>query len=502
VIGSGASLLLGLVVRSVIARVYGSEGMGEYAGFMMFLSLFGTIAAFSLPRAVLKFAAEYEESDRLDRARTLFSTVFIFITATCLLVAVGAYFFTPQLGKLIKLEINKSLTFFLCGTLLLATYSVLASTFFLGLLRNLRAFAISLLSMVTMLVMAAVAYFIKPFPVYYLLVGGYAVSGTFGLALVWRNGFLLPAFSGRELKKAFAFALPLLLISYLAFFVEWFDRFTLGMYFGVKEMGIFSAGLVIFVTARKLPISLTEVLVPSYSKISVHGKEVLERAFNKNIRFYAVVFFFISAVLILYRYELILLLAGHDRFAEFSPAAGVILILSFSFILSVITNPGSSLLVGSGRTRLNSLNFAIGVFALIPALFFFTRKWGLSGAAGAKVLAHIVTTGGMLVILMKVLRLKVDFRPICKLLIFSAAVLGAIAIVKYSFSGAIWLTAPSLLLIYWGGIWILILDEEDKKYVREIWMNIRTGKEIIREPGVNWETPNGDNVTDTRTFSK
>jgi stage V sporulation protein B len=482
VLGSGASIVLGVVVRSLIARVWGPEGMGEYAGFMMFVSLFGVIAAFSLPRAVLKFTAEYEESGSPDKIRRLFSTVFLFLTLTCVLTAAASLFFSPRLGKLIHLPVDRQRALLLGVTLLLGMYSMLASTLFLGLLQNLRGFAISISSLLAMLALAVYAYLAKPFPVYLLLVAGYLVAGLLGVFLARHQGLLVFRFDRGELKRALAFALPLAAVSGLEFFVEWFDRFSLGVYFGPREMGLFSAGLVVFSAARRLPLSLTEVLVPSYSKISLSGKEVLGRAISKNIALYGVAFCFLALAIFLYRTEIIVLLFSGD----FAEAATILGILSWTFIFSSITNPGSSLLIGCGHTKLNSLNYAVGVGVLIPSLIVFTRFWGTTGAAAAKLLTHAVTTVGMLIILKRALRLQIDFLPLAKILVFASAV-GGLMILLRRLTPSLLVGVPVLCVLYFGGVWLLVLGREEKAYLREILRQARQGRKMFHEPGVEWE---------------
>ncbi len=491
VAGSGILIVLGTVIRMVIARVYGPEGMGEYAGFLMFLKLFGTIAVFSLPRAVLKFAAEYEEGNELKRTRDLFSSIFILLTVSCVLVAIASQLFTPSLMKLVKLPADRTLSLLLGLTLIMATHSVLTSTLFLGLMQNIRAFLISISSMLVMIGLAAAAYFIVPFPVYFLLVGGYLVSSLVGIVLACRQGFLGLVFSRAEIKKAFRFALPIVLMSYFGFAAEWFDRFALGMYFGVREMGLFSAGLVVFTATRKIPLSLSEVLVPSYSKISLHGKETLARAYGKNVYYYALIFFFVTVGLVLYRRELIFILFTGD----FLPAADILLILSGSFILSVITNPGSSLLVGCGYTKLNTANYIFGVAVLVPALIIFTRLWGIQGAAAAKMLAHFATTAGMLFILVRVVKIRIAFQNLLKLFLFTL-VIGLLAgLIKYHFVFIGW-SIIFFLLSYFGGVWILFLAPEDRRYLGAIWRKRKEGRQFLREPGVDWEEGSGEGDSD------
>jgi len=207
---------------------------------------------------------------------------------------------------------------------------------------------------------------------------------------------------------------------------------------------------------------------------------VIARVYGKNIYFYGLIFFFISGVLILFHRELITIMYTE----EFLPAADILLILGGSFVLSVITNPGSSLLVGCGYTKLNTINYVIGVAVLIPTLLIFSR-WGIRGAAAAKMLTHAVTTAGMIFILIRVVGLKIPFSPILKLLAFTLVTVLLTALAK--------MVVPFLVsilffvVIYAGGVWFIVLSGEDKEYLQEIWLKIRTGNKMLREPGVDWE---------------
>jgi len=483
VLGSGAAIVLGMALNVLIARAWKKpELMGEYTAFKMFLSLFGTIAVLSLPRAVLKFTAEYEEQGRPDRVRALFSTVFLFLTLTCVLIALVSLVFSPLLGNLIHLRVDGPKALLLGATLLLATYSLLSSTLFLGLLQNVRGFVISISSLLAMTGLAVWAYLVRPFPVYLLLVAGYLISGLLGLFLVRRQGLLALRFDRGELRRAFAFALPLVLVSGMDFLVEWSDRISLGAYFGPREIGLFSAGLFVFSAARRLPLSLTEVLVPSYSKISVSGKEVLSRAFAKNIVFYGVIFFFLTLSIFLYRREIIALLYPE----EYAAAASVLGIISWAFIFSAVANPGSSLLIGSGYTKLNSINYAIGVGVFVPSVFVFTRLWGTTGAATAKLLTQVVTTAGMLIILKTKIRLRIDLRPLGRLAVFAAAV-GGLMLLLRRLTPSLGAGLPILAILYFGGVWLIVLSEEDKDYLRDILRQARQGRGMFKEPGVEWE---------------
>ncbi len=482
VAGSGVSLVLGLAVRMVIARVYGPEGMGEYAVFKMFLSLFGTIALFSLPRAVLKFSAEYEERRELMRIRSLFSTIFVALTSSCLLLAIAAQFFAPALSRLINLPADRTLVLFLGLTLIFSTYSSMTASLFMGLLQNFRALIISVSSTLAMICLAAYAYLVHPIPVYLILVGGYVLSGMFGITMVRNQGFLKLEFSRSELKKALLFSSPIILMSYLGFLVEWLDRLVLGIYFGVEEIGLFSAALAVFTPLKKVPVTLTDILIPSYSKISVRGKEALGRVYGKNIQYYAIFYLLFACILILFNRELIELLYTE----RFMAASGVVLILSGTLILSIITSPGSSLLVGCGYTKLNTANYVLGTSVLIPALFLFSRRWGIHGAAAAILLSHVAAASGILFILTRMIKLKIDLVPLLKVLVTCAGA-GILALgVKILF-----LSPPASLLTlvisYFSGLWMLVLSPADKQNFREIWMRLRSGRRNLWEPKVEWD---------------
>jgi len=158
--------------------------------------------------------------------------------------------------------------------------------------------------------------------------------------------------------------------------------------------------------------------------------------------------------------------------------------------LSVITNPGSALLVGCGYTKLNTYNYVAGAVVLLPALMILTRHWGIRGAAMAKVLSHLITTGGMIFILTRIIKIKFPFRHLFQLLLLTL-VAGIISGLTKYLIPFLPLSIVLLPLLYFGGLWLLILNPEDKQYLKDICLKLKSGTKMIREPTVNWDEDDG-----------
>ena len=77
---------LGIAIQSLLGRVYGAEGVGLYASFMMFISLYSIIAIFGIPSALSKYTAEYEERGEFRKIKESFSSVLVFVMPASLII--------------------------------------------------------------------------------------------------------------------------------------------------------------------------------------------------------------------------------------------------------------------------------------------------------------------------------------------------------------------------------------------------------------------------------
>lgn len=454
---------LGVLIYSLVARIYGPEGVGIYSAFTMFVGLYSTIAIFGIPFSLSKCVAEYEERKEPEKIKENFTAALIFVTITSLFTGLLAYYITPYFSRAMHLDFASSMIIFLVISSIFFTYSQITQAFYQGVLNALKSSWIQAVSFISILAVIVYAYFFRHLPVYVAVVFGSVAAGLFGLWLSAKDKVIIRSFSREELYKILKFALPLTLMSYFVFLSQWLDRMTLGVYLGVTEIGIFTAGITIVRASKQIPLSLTAVLVPSYSKVNVYGKEKVEKVLNLNIKIAAIFLFFMGAMTMLYAKDIVLLLYG----SQFEGAVLVLQILSIGTFLSAITLPATSLITGSGHPKLNLYLYLIGIPSYIILLVLFTKHYGIIGTAVANILASLVYVFGTAFMLLKILNIKIYWGSVIKP---AFALLALIVVYVFSFlimrnsicSGIVSTVVYSL--ICWGKV----LSHNDRNIMEQI----------------------------------
>lgn len=457
------SLCLGVIIHSLIGRIYGPEGLGLYASFMMFIGLYSMFAIFGIPSALSKYVAEYEERREFKKIKESFSSVLIFVTFTSLIMGLLAYYITPYIAGIMHINAASEMYVFVLVALLFFVYSQISQSFYRGLLNALKSSVIQITALLGLLCIVLYAYFVIHIPVYYAIAFGYVVSGIFGLVLCIKDKVIITNFSKEELYKILKFALPIALMSYFGFIAQWTDRIVLGIYLGVAEIGIFTAGMMIIQATRQIPASLTPILVPSYSKINVYGKEKVEMALNLNIKLASIFLFFVGSLTLLYAKDIVFIIYG----SKFAQTVLIIQILSIGTFLSAITLPTSTLITGSGHPKLNLyLNF-IGIPTQIVLIVLLTKYYGMVGTAIANPLAGLVYVFGTVFMVSKVLKIRIYWGNLIKPTLAWISFIASYLFILLIFNNSIFAGIVGAI-VYTFICWEKVLSTDDKKLIKEI----------------------------------
>jgi|LGVF01.1.fsa_nt_gb stage V sporulation protein B len=457
------SLGLGIVIHSLIGRIYGPEGLGLYASFMMFIGLYSMFAIFGIPSALSKYIAEYEEKQEFKKIKESFSSVLIFVTFSSLMMGLLAYYITPYLAGVMHIDAPSELYVFVLVALLFFIYSQVSQSFYRGLLNALKSSLIQIISLVGILGIVLYAYFFAQIPVYYAIVFGYVVSGFFGLLLCIKDRAIATIFSKNELYKILKFALPIALMSYFGFIAQWTDRIVLGIYLGVAEIGLFTAGMMIIQATRQIPASLTPILVPSYSKIHVYGKENVERALNLNIKLAAIFLFFVGSLTLLYATDIVFIIYG----SNFGQTVLILQILSIGTFLTAITIPTTTLITGSGHPKLNLYLNLMGIPTQIILIVLLTKYYGMVGTAIANPLTGLVYAFGTLFMVSKVLETKIYWESLITPALAWISFIGGYLMILTIFNNTMFAGIVGTI-IYAFICWKKVLSTNDKTIIREI----------------------------------
>lgn len=456
-------LVLSVIIQSLIGRIYGPSGLGLYASFMMFIGLYSMFAIFGIPAALSKYIAEYDEKQKFSKIRESFSSALIFATLTSLGIGLLGYYITPYLASAMHLEAPSKMSLFILIALISFVYSQISQSFFRGLLDALKSSFIQIIPFLGILCIVLYAYFFNLIPVYHAIVLGYFLSGVIGMLLCIKENIITVNISRGELYKILKFGLPVALMSYFVFVSQWIDRITLGVYLGVMEIGIFTAGLVIVNAIRQVPLSLNPILIPAYSKINVYGKESVERAFNLNVKLASIFLFLMGSLVFLYADAMVFLLFGSD----FNQTIIILKILSIQIFLSAITLPTSTLIMGIGYPKLNMYLSFVGVPIRVLLVILLTKYYGIWGTAIANVLSGVLFVFGSIFISSRVLRIKLYWenlvRPSFGWILFILSFLFVFNIFNNSI-----LAGVTGIAAYAFFCWKKVLSTADRDLIREI----------------------------------
>lgn len=451
---------LAVLTNSLIARIYGPEGLGLFAAFLMFVQLYSMFAIFGLPVALSKYTAEHEERREHLEITKIFSSLLIFATFSSISIGIISKFSTPHLARIMHIQSTDHFSFLISVALLFFSYSKLCQALFQGLLKAFKSALIQNLSFLGMLLVILYAYFFRKIPTYYAIVFGYLASGILGIWLCKKEGVLKWQFNRVALLKIIKFAIPIAIGSYLFFISQWVDRFTIGAFLGVKEIGLYTAGLTIIQAIKRIPLSLTNVLIPSYSKISVYGIEKTEKAFNFNIKILAIFLFFLAILIFLFSDYIVNALYG----SNFLKTIQIVKILSLGLFFSALTIPLSTFIVGRGFPKINMYLSLVGVGVQVILVLIFTKLIGINGTAMANVFAHPVTLCGGCYIVIRVFKIKLKwlnvFKPLLNCMISASLFISARKLHLNIVASVVLLVTCYCIIT-----WVLVLSKKEKEII-------------------------------------
>jgi O-antigen/teichoic acid export membrane protein len=222
----------------------------------------------------------------------------------------------------------------------------------------------------------------------YSLVIGYLISALFSSVQIFFSSRYFPSFTFKisSIRHNIKFGFYLTLSSVLGYFSENIERFIIGKYLGVTELGYynFSQRLVNY-PRQIISQNLGKVLFPAFSEIQ-NDKERLKAAYLKVIRilFILVVpFLFFASIISDYWIPLFFGSKWNDAVIPF-------IILSFSGAIAAIGSPLGNVYIAKGKTKME-LYFTITTLILTTVLYFSFSPYGLLFLCVANVIYRLLS---------------------------------------------------------------------------------------------------------------
>lgn len=468
-------LVLGLLMYSLIGRVYGPEGLGVFTSFFMLINFYAIFTIFGTTTAISKFIAEYDENKETDNSNRIFSAALAFTTVTSILIGSISFYITPPIAKILHIDYNPETSVFISVALMFFTYSQLCQFFYLGAFRIIRS---SLIKAVFFVVIISTLILSRSTPIYYSLFFGCISTGLMGLYFVLKDRNVVIGIAKKTLQKLLKFSLPVVAGAILFFFSQWIDRLMAGLFLSVKDIGLLTGGIVIIQGISQIPISLINILVPSYSKINLLGTKRIEKAFNINVNFLSIFLFWTVVILLLFSRDIVHILYGVNN-VGFEEVVVVVKVLSINLLFLSFIISCSTLLTGGGHPRkATSISF-FGVLFQVFFILLLIKKYGIIGAAWGRVLAMVPLLLLNVFVVIRLYKIKVYWKKtawlllICLAAIFFIYVLDYFCLYKYNLLYGIFFT-----LFYIIFVWKLILDDYEKRLLLGLFL--KEGKPWLR----------------------
>lgn len=245
----------------------------------------------------------------------------------------------------------------------------------------------------------------------------------------------------------------------------YFDRMLIASFVSLGAVTLYTVPYEVMTRLRVIPSSMMGTLYPAFSERGLDGQEIqLQRLYERSIRYLSLLLLPGVLFLVVLGSDVMTLWMGHAFARE---TVSVLEILAFGVLANGIAYAPYNMLQAVGRPDLTGkfhlfeLPFYLVLcFALIP-------HWGIAGAALASTLRFVCDAGLLFWAVHKYCKcsLKNFWASSFYALLFLSVSLGVSLFgIRVVISGP-WLQLGAgvvLLLTYFAGVWVFVLDQSEK----------------------------------------
>lgn len=474
-VGMAVSMLAGYAYKIVIARL-GPETFGMFSICLTLLTLATAIALLGLDEGVKRYIAYYVGAGEPERVRGTIASTAILAGASGLVIGTAGFLLAGVVSR--NIFHHDGLAPYLRFFALVLPFNVLNFVVlrsFVGFKRvDLRVWThnigASLLKLAVTVVLVMLGFQLWGAVVGYAVgVGACLVAATW---LLHRNFFPLvrsPVRTTYLFGPLLLFSLPLLFSGILAQLLYQFDILMLGYFSEVEVVGIYSAVVTITALVFLGNELLSPLFFPTITEFYAQNQvEAMEALYNSVTKWMVGLAVLISAVLVLFAGEFLLLFFG----PSYGVGATVLVVLVVGRLVWSVSSTSIKVLQTMERTRLIFGITAVSAAGNVVANLLLIPRYGMLGAA--------VATSGALVIqgvlvMFSCYRLSGNHMlhaPVGKILVVAVLAASPFLAVKAIFSPTVVhlvLMAPLFGMLY---LWLLrfagVTDQRDSAIFRSI----------------------------------
>lgn len=407
-ISSVVTLLIGFLLRIVLARWLGAADLGLYQMVITVQGIATLIATLGIPVALVKYVAEYKDvKEKLTQTVSsgLLSSILFGILVGILLYALSGVlanvFHMPELARLLKI-----LAFVLPFTSLFQ-----ALTGLLNGLRKMKTFA-SLLILQSILMIAFIIAFVRL---------GFGVEGAvLGIVLSVIGGCVFGLYRSRKFlhlslqglvqnaKKLVLFGSKMFGANAMGLILAYTDIILIGYFLTAEDVGYYSVAVSLSMFFLIVPQAIQTITYPATSEYwSQNNHQALSSMIDKSMKYSACILLPLGLGVGFFSREIITTIFGGEFIYAVLPLC--ILIIARVIRGGTIVPIGGSF-SGIGRPdialKLDTLSAGINVglnILLIP-------HFGILGAAIATTASLLLGTIIFLALMPRILKVKIDLR--------------------------------------------------------------------------------------------
>lgn len=279
-------------------------------------------------------------------------------------------------------------------------------------------------------------------------------------------------FSKEKVKNYFSISLPVIIITGIGSFLNWFDKLLLQHLTNSEELGYYTAAFAICGFIKLIGYSVGNIFFPIFSKAIAENNIDLINSYISKFERFSMIFVFPFIILASIESDFIVVLMLGEKFTPTIPIFSIVIYATF---IKVFTIPYANVLSGKGLFRLIAIFRTIQLFFFIPIAFILVSPTILnlksSGLAMALLLTNIFF--GILIIFYIFKNIpQINIFPSSKVLMFNLIFgISSFLIYHYIIHSLFSKIVYSILFLcfFWGiGYLIQIIKKEDVVLIKKI----------------------------------
>jgi len=461
--GSFVVFLLHFLLKPIMARYLGPEGLGLFS---MVTTIVGTITLISglgINIALVKYFAEYK-NDR-SRLNALFSSGF----ATSLIIGVGTsiclFVLSNKLGEIFKMPL---LTLLLKISAFVFPFS-LAFGIFLGVfsgLREMKFYSIFNTLNGIMIFLFTMAFLFLGFGVKGAVIGDMLASITVTIfaAVIMKKyvQFKISNYKENTIKLT-SFGSQLMLGNVINNVNYQADIILIGYLLSATDLGYYSVAVALSRFIWRIPNSIQMVAYPATAEYWAKGEiGSLNKMMDKTMKYTAFVLLTVGLILWIFAEEIIVILFGQS----FLPSVFPFKILIAGTVIYGIGIPIGGTLAGIGRPDLSFKISAIAAIVDIILNVTLIPLFGIAGAAMATISSLIIVTTLSIYFIIKLANVSIDIRWFVSA--FTVTLLAMVALLVFNEWINLYFLGSLILSIYILVIIVFFFTGEDREICKKI----------------------------------